>query len=60
MAAELVEKSFNSLRKRAKVSWSFNWRVIEDLYILECFFVLLSYMMSIFISITMPDRLHLK
>ena len=42
MAAELVEKSIYSLRKRAKVSWSFNGRVIEGLWILEFIFVLLS------------------
>ena len=37
MAAELVEKSIHSLRKRAKVTWSLNGRVIEGLWILECF-----------------------
>ena len=31
MAAELVEKSVHSLRKRAKDSLSFNGRVIEGL-----------------------------
>ena len=37
MATELSEKSVHYLRNRAKVSWSFNGRVIEGLQILECF-----------------------